>query len=151
PLLRAPGKNSHGRIEVSADATESLALVLPQALRIDTHAPLVRYLASFPGAATRKSLAMRDPWWSLPAQPAQVFLSKAYAERFVQPYCQAPILADQRVYCLHPKPGVDAALLAATLNATPTALALESLGRASMGQGALEWSVRDAALLPVLD
>ncbi len=42
-------------------------------------------------------------------------------------------------------------LLAALLNATPTALALESLGRASMGQGALEWTVGDVANLPVID
>ncbi|MBT8493073.1 MAG: hypothetical protein KJO07_08440, partial [Deltaproteobacteria bacterium] len=32
-----------------------------------------------------------------------------------------------------------------------TALALESLGRASLGEGALEWTVGDARRLPVLD
>jgi len=37
------------------------------------------------------------------------------------------------------------------LNALPTALALESLGRASMGYGAIEWTAKDALALPVLD
>ena len=32
-----------------------------------------------------------------------------------------------------------------------TALALESLGRSSLGEGALEWTVADADELPVLD
>ncbi len=151
PLLRAPGKGGHGRIEVIDDACEFFALVLPPMLKLEDHPAIAAYLHGFADAERRASLAARNPWWSLSVRPAQVFLSKAYSERFVQPFCRVPIVADQRVYCLHPRPGVDAELLAAVLNATPTALALESLGRASMGQGALEWSVGDAAHLPVID
>lgn len=151
PLLRAPGKSGRGCIEVDATTCDFFVLVLAPGLRIEEHEPLANYLRSFAGASKRTTLASRKPWWSLSVRPAQVFLSKAYSERFVQPFCQTPIVADQRVYCLHPKPGVDAELLAAVLNATSTALALESLGRASMGQGALEWSVGDAAHLPVID
>jgi hypothetical protein len=50
-----------------------------------------------------------------------------------------------------PGGALDVELLAAVLNASFTAFALESLGRASMGEGALEWTVADAASLPVLD
>ena len=56
-----------------------------------------------------------------------------------------------RVYALTPKPGVDLVALAAVLNALPTAVALESLGRGSMGYGVVEHTVRDALELPVLD
>jgi len=60
-------------------------------------------------------------------------------------------VADQRFYSLAPRRGVRLDTLAAVLNGSFTALALESLGRASMGEGALEWSVGDAEKLPVLD
>jgi hypothetical protein len=93
----------------------------------------------------------RDPWWSLPHHPARLFLAKAYGPRFVQRLADVPMLADQRVYALTPRPGVDLHALAAVLNALPTALALESLGRASMGYGAIEWTAKDALALPVLD
>jgi hypothetical protein len=93
----------------------------------------------------------RDPWWALPVEPARLFLAKAYGPRFVQRLAAVPMLADQRVYALTPRPGVDLVTLAALLNALPTSLALESLGRASMGHGALEWTVADATALPVLD
>jgi hypothetical protein len=61
------------------------------------------------------------------------------------------MVADQRVYAVHPRPGVDVRVLAAVLNSTYAAFALESLGRSSMGEGALEWTVADAAGLPVID
>ena len=41
--------------------------------------------------------------------------------------------------------------IAMKMNALPTSLALESLGRGSMGYGAIEWTVHDAMDLPVLD
>jgi len=87
----------------------------------------------------------------LPAHPARLFLAKAYGPRFVQRLADVPMLADQRVYALHPRDGVDLEALAAVLNGLPTALALESLGRGSMGFGAVEWTVHDALELPVVD
>jgi hypothetical protein len=87
----------------------------------------------------------------LPTRPARLFLAKAYASRFIQRIAPRDVVADQRVYSLHPRSGVDVELLAAVLNSTPTALALESLGRSSLGEGALEWTVADAAELPVID
>jgi len=151
PLLTARGRSGHGAIEVDPDELEDLALVIDADFDLARYPGLQRYLESFSDVEERRTLRNRKPWWSLRTRPAQVFLCKAYGERFVQPYSTQPMVADQRMYCLAPARGVDAELLSALLNATPTALALESLGRASMGQGALEWTVGDLASLPVLD
>ena len=120
-----------------------------------------RALAAFPGArahvarhralARRPTLAARGRWWTLGARPARLFLTKAYDARFAQRFSPAPLYADQRVYPVEPRAGVDVEVLAAVLNGTLAALALESLGRASLGEGVLEWSVADARDLPVLD
>ncbi|HWN68449.1 MAG TPA: hypothetical protein VNM90_12495, partial [Haliangium sp.] len=114
-----------------------------------------RYFQSHRHVAERPSLRVRQPWWALPVRPARLFMTKAYSARFVQHLASVPVVADQRVYTIHPVPGpgagIDVELLAAVLNASFTAFAIESLGRASMGEGALEWTVADAASLPVLD
>lgn len=151
PLLRAPGRGGAPCIEVVADECEEVVLVVPSATDLEAYPALKRYLESFESPETRTSLAARTPWWALRPRPAQVFFSKAYGERFVQQFSPEPIVADQRVYCVHPCEGVEPALLAAVLNCTMTALAIESLGRASMGAGALEWTVGDASNLPILD
>lgn len=151
PLLRAPGKAGQGEIFVNHENCGDCALVVPPQTELADHPSLARYLLAFPGAESRSTLASRDPWWALQPRQAQVFLSKAYAARFVQPYALTPMVADQRIYCVHPKHGLTPDLLSALLNATTTALALESLGRASMGEGALEWTVADARQLPLLD
>ncbi|HKA88193.1 MAG TPA: hypothetical protein VKE22_11020, partial [Haliangiales bacterium] len=150
PLLKTP-KHAPG-ICVSARALPLRAFVCP----LDADA-----LRAFPGAcahvraharlAARPTLRARPRWWSLDARPARLFLTKAYFARFVQHLASGPVVADQRFYAVAPRPGVPLELLAAVLNGSLTALALESLGRASMGEGALEWSVGDAARLPVLD
>jgi hypothetical protein len=151
PLLKAPGKAGQGRLLVNDEQCAHCALVVPPETDLASHPSLRRYLDTFAGAEERRTLAARVPWWSLQVRPAQVFLSKAYAQRYVQPYSATPIVADQRIYCVHPAPEVKPALLSAILNSTATALALESLGRASMGEGALEWTVGDARNLPILD
>jgi hypothetical protein len=151
PLMRASGKAGQSGIIVDSESCTQFALVVPPATDVAKYPALSRYLDSFEGAEARRTLASREPWWALQARPAQAFLSKAYAERFVQPYARAPMVADQRIYCAHPKGELSPLLLAAILNATPTSLALESLGRASMGEGALEWTVGDAKSLPILD
>ncbi len=150
PLLKSP-KEATG-IRVSARALPLRAFVCP----LDADA-----LRAFPGArahvqahaglAARATLRARPRWWSLDVRPARLFLTKAYFARFVQHVASAPVVADQRFYAVAPRRGVPVELLAAVLNGSLTALALESLGRASMGEGALEWSVGDAARLPVID
>ncbi len=151
PLLRSPSKEGLRQIEFDAEINSQSVLLLPSGETLQGEPSLSAYLNSFAGAEARKSLAARTPWWSLKAESAQVFLCKSYADRFVQPYATKPVFADQRLYCVHAKAGVDAELLSAVLNSTMTALALESLGRASMGQGVLEWSTADVRKLPVLD
>lgn len=160
PLLRSP--RSSTTIAVDPGAATHVAVVCPPGPDVLARYPMARrYFESHRHVAERPSLQAREPWWALPVRPARLFMTKAYGARFVQRLARVPMVADQRVYTIHSRaaqrPGLDALdaldveLLAAVLNASFTAFALESLGRASMGEGALEWTVADAARLPVLD
>ncbi len=152
PLVRSPRARGAHRIAIDPDATSHVALMCPPG--DDTLAGLPgarRYLARREAAAARPTLRARPYWWSLPARPARLFLAKAYAARFVQRLSPVPVVADQRVYAVTPKPGVHVEALAAVLNSTYTSLALEACGRASLGEGALEWTVADARTLLVVD
>jgi hypothetical protein len=152
PLLRSPRQAGGERIAIDPARLDMLALLAPPGeAELARFPAAARYLHRQAGAADRPTLGARRPWWALPARPARLFLTKAYAARFVQRLAPRPVLADQRLYSVHPRAGVDLELLAASLNATFTALALESLGRASLGEGALEWTVSGAASLPILD
>jgi adenine-specific DNA-methyltransferase len=152
PLLRAPARQGPAYIAVDPQTTSHVALALPADKETLARFPgAARYVAARATAAARPTLRHRTPWWALPVVPARLFLSKAYAGRFVQQLAPAPMIADQRVYAVTPREGIDLELLAAVLNSTFTALALESLGRGSMGEGALEWTVSGARTLPVLD
>ncbi len=151
PLLTARGRGGQGAILVDPGELMQHILMVGRDCQLDDYPVLQQYLASFTDAPARRTLRNREPWWSLQTRPSHVFLCKAYGERFAQPFSEVPLLADQRMYCLRPNRDVDPELLSALLNATPTSLALESLGRASMGLGALEWTVADVARLPVLD
>ena len=150
PLLRSP--RDAGEIHLDPERLAHVALLCPaESEKLACYPNASRYLESHSECADRPSLRARNPWWSLYARPARLFLTKAYGERFVQRLASAPVIADQRVYAIYPEPGIDVRWLAAILNSTYTALALESLGRSSMGEGALEWTVADAHTLPILD
>lgn len=152
PLVRSPRKRGAVCIGIDPNATRHVALVCPPGEAAMAAFPRARrWFADHAAAAERPTLRARSCWWSLPVRPARLFLTKAYASRFVQRLASAPVIADQRVYAVHPNPGIDTVKLAAALNSTFAAFALESLGRASMGEGALEWSVGDALALPVID
>ncbi len=164
PLLRSP--REHTAIAIAPQHSSHVVLTCP-ARALDDYPAAKRYIESHRDATTRSTLRARKPWWSLVTRPARLFVTKAYGARFVQHLADAPMVADQRVYRLEliassNAPDTTAAaadearrrdedLLAAILNSTFSALAIESLGRASMGEGALEWTVADAARLPVLD
>jgi hypothetical protein len=151
PLVRSPRAGAPC-IDVDPASTTHLALVLPPDPDALARLPATRrWLDHHADAAARPTLRARPLWWALPARPARLFLGKAYAARFVQRRAPRPLVADQRLYAIEPRPGIDVDLLAAALNSTLAAFALESLGRASMGEGALEWTVADAAALPVID
>jgi predicted RNA methylase len=151
PLVRSPYNGSPAPIAIDPVTTPLVALALPPRADLAAMPRVAAWIARHAPAATRPSLAGREPWWSLPVRPARLFLAKAYGPRFVQRLAPVPVIGDQRVYAVEPRPGVGLEVLAAVLNATWTALALEALGRASMGHGALEWTVADAQQLPVLD
>jgi adenine-specific DNA-methyltransferase len=150
PLLRSPRQIS--RIGLDARRLPTLAFVCDlAAAELAAHPGARRHVERHAAVAARPTLAARARWWALPARPARLFLTKAYAARFAQPLATRPVIGDQRLYAVAPRRGVSLPLLAAALNGTLCALALESLGRASLGEGALELAVADAARLPVLD
>ena len=152
PLYRSPRQGGGDRISLRGDETPSVALVMPDREDSWTLYPRASaYLAERQGVRERPTLRARMRWWALPHTPARLLLTKSYANRFIQRFADRPIFADQRGYVVLPKEGVDIEMLAASLNSSFTALALESLGRSSLGEGALEWTVADAQLLPVLD
>ncbi len=150
PLLRSPRQGWHIAIE-PGELSHQVLLCPRDTEALAKYPNARRYLEAQSECAKRPTLRARTPWWYLPAHPARLFLTKAYGERFVQRLARVPVIADQRVYGLHPRPEVDVTVLAAIVNTTFTALALESLGRSSMGEGALEWTVADAGRLPILD
>ena len=150
PLVHSPRDGLDLPIAIDPDATPLVALVIPPG-GLATRPAVRRWIGAHAEAAKRPSARGRDPWWSLPVRPARLYLTKAYGPRFVQRLSPVPVVADQRMYAVEPRAGVDLEALAAVLNTTWTALALESLGRASMGHGAVEWTVADALRLPVLD
>jgi adenine-specific DNA-methyltransferase len=152
PVVRSPYNGAPAAIAIDPDATPIVAVTAPADADLRRLPGLAAWIRSNADLAQRPSLArVPHPWWHLPARPARLFVGKAYGPRFVQRLAPAPMLADQRVYAIEPHAGVPLEQLAAVLNATPTALALESLGRASMGHGAVEHTARDLAALPVLD
>jgi adenine-specific DNA-methyltransferase len=152
PVVRSPYNGAPAAIALDPGATPIVAVTAPADADLRTLPGLAAWIRANAALAARPSLArVPHPWWHLPARPARLFLAKAYGPRFVQRLAPEPMLADQRVYALEPRPGVDLLALAAVVNATPTALALEALGRASMGHGAVEHTARDLAALPVLD
>ncbi len=150
PLVHSPRDGAELAIAIDPDATPLCALVVPPG-GLTRRRGARRWIEAHAAAAARPSLRGRDPWWALPARPARLFLTKAYGPRFLQRLAPRPVIADQRVYAVEPRAGVCLEALAAALNTTWTALALEALGRASMGNGAVEWTVGDAEALPVLD
>ncbi|MGE0399119.1 MAG: hypothetical protein AB7T06_20580, partial [Kofleriaceae bacterium] len=151
PVVRSPFNGAPAAIAIAPEESPIVAIAVPPDAKL-ARAPRIRaWFERHEAAALSTSAARRDPWWSLPVHPARLFFAKAYGPRFVQRLADVPMLADQRVYALHPRDGVDLVALAAVLNALPTALALESMGRRSMGYGAVEWTVHDAMELPVLD
>jgi hypothetical protein len=147
PLLKTPRDARQIRLDVDRLPTSAFVCreLPPPGTAARAHVDAHAHLSS------RPTLAARPRWWSLEARPARLFLTKAYGARFVQHLASRDVIPDQRVYAVTPRPQVSADTLAAVLNGTLTALAIEALGRASMGQGALELSVADAERLPVVD
>jgi type I restriction enzyme M protein len=86
-------------------------------------------------------------WWVLPdgqIEKAQVFFATAFGERHIHRFSDKTLLPDKRLYFLEPAEGLSVEQLAALLNSSVIALLVESTGRVTMGDGALELTVEDA-------
>ncbi|MEO7092746.1 MAG: hypothetical protein ABI175_05815, partial [Polyangiales bacterium] len=128
PVVRSPFNGAPAPIAIAPEDSPLVAIALPPGAKLRRTPRIAAWLRAHEAEALATSAARRDPWWSLPANPARLFLAKAYGPRFVQRLADVPMLADQRVYAVVPRPRVDLVGLAAVLNALPTAVALDSLG-----------------------
>lgn len=91
----------------------------------------------------------RNPgWYALPeyrGRPAQLFFASAYGDRHIHKYSDKLLIADKRLYFLSPVEDITHDLVAAVMNCSLTALMTELAGRVTLGDGALELTVEDAA------
>lgn len=90
----------------------------------------------------------RQPgWWAVPTyrtRPGQIFLIRAYGDRFVVRFSPVPLIADTRLFFLSPYSQDMVELIAAVMNSTVVALLMEVVGRVTLGDGAMEIAVDDA-------
>ena len=87
-------------------------------------------------------------WYALPGyrdRLAQLFFASAYGDRHLHKYSDKPLIADKRLYFLSPVEGLQDELVAAVMNCSLTAFMTELAGRVTLGDGALELTVEDAA------
>src|SRR6185503_16549446 len=85
PLLRSPRQTGGETIAIDPAALDTVALVAPPEPGALAGFPRARcYVETHAAAAARPTLRARRSWWALPARPARLFLTKAYAARFVQ-------------------------------------------------------------------
>jgi type I restriction enzyme M protein len=87
-------------------------------------------------------------WYAIPlyrSRPAQLFFASAYGERHLHKFSVEPLIADKRLYFLSPVDEIENELVAAVMNCSLTTLMTELAGRVSLGDGALELTVEDAA------
>lgn len=85
----------------------------------------------------------REAWSLRPLPPAQLFLFKGIHRSFRAVLADRPILFDQQVYGLYPRPGVPLEGLAAVLNSSWAQLEMELAGRVNFGQGVLWLGLKD--------
>ena len=85
--------------------------------------------------------------WRLRAQvPARLFAVKGHHDRLRHPLADRPVQADQQLYLVRPKAGLDDELLAALMASSWAQLALELTGRVNFGDGVLWLGLADARL-----
>ncbi len=147
PLLRR--RSSQHCLFVDVDDVTDRVFVPPQDLHEFPHSE--GYIRENVDVGSAPTLRVRSPWWKLSVHTATQFIAKAYDQVYWQPMTTRPCVADQRMYTVHSRIDIPEEVFAAILNSTFTYFAIESYGRASMGEGALELSVADARNLPVLD
>lgn len=93
-------------------------------------------------------------WYSLrEVIPADIFCNRFFDRRFYFSYSSDNVIEDQTFYGLILKEEFknEKMLILALLNSTLTYLILEVFGRTTLGKGALQYSINDLKILPVID
>ena len=161
PLVKSPGESPY--IQLSEDQLQLLAFVCRQGkdtLKKEKKTGALQYIEwgenqEYSSGVQQGMKWPKGPWvkkrkpgWhALPASethPAQIFIASAYGDRFIFKYSLHPLIADKRLYFLSPIATLDHKLIAALMNSSITAMMIETIGRVSLGDGALELAVEDA-------
>jgi adenine-specific DNA-methyltransferase len=152
PLVRTPRELLGLVVEPAALQWRVLALPPepPEALPPGAR----RYLAGgvAAGIDRRPTCAARRPWYRLPAPaPAPLLWPRFVHERHAVWLNPAGALENQTFYGVLPVEAELTPALAAVLNSSLGALLMEVCGRCSLGEGALQYAVGQAAAVPVPD
>jgi methylase of polypeptide subunit release factors len=157
PIFKSPQEATSFVLDPEA-ATSALVLVSqPRSALRGTGAG--RYVASGEsrnyhrkGECARRARAL-GRWYDLgpQVQRGRVAFPKTYATRHAVFWNREGCALGARFGSFDPGPGVDEEVLLALLNSSLTALFLETLGRTSLGQGALDFAVYELGSIPVLD
>jgi len=104
------------------------------------------------GECERRSRSL-GRWYDLSQQVqcGRVAFGKTYNERHAVFWNPEECVLGARFASFSPREGVEEELLLAILNSSITALFIEIFGRASLGQGALDFAVYEAASIPIID
>jgi hypothetical protein len=90
------------------------------------------------GIQRRRTLASRQPWYSLPPQePGDLLIAKGIWSRHFTPLVSGDILVDQQLYRINLAEGITPISAAAILNCAWLSLQLELNGRVNFGEGVL--------------
>jgi hypothetical protein len=161
PLFKSPKDSEHIRISPEdCDMRVFICADTKEQIKTKGHVATLKYIewgeqqtyAAGPYKGLRwtqsPEISRRKPgWWSLPKgqiEKAQVFFATAFGERHIHRFSDRPLVPDKRLYFLEPAEGRSVEQLAALLNSSMVALLVESTGRVTMGDGALELTVEDA-------
>jgi hypothetical protein len=99
------------------------------------------------GFNKKATVANRKYWWQNPNFGSKVFMQMSYNDIFKFWYSKDEIRCDARLYTISLKTEEDVYLL----NSTLSALIIELLGRANLGEGALDFKVYEADQIIVLN
>lgn len=152
PLVRTP-RELHGLV-IEPAALQWRVLALPPVPPAALPPGIRRYLAGgvAAGVDRRPTCAARHPWYSLPAPaPAPLLWPRFVHARHAVWLNPAGALENQTFYGLLPSAPELTTALAAVLNSSLGALLMEVCGRCSLGEGALQYAVGQAAAVPVPD
>lgn len=122
-------------------------------LREDGHTGMLNYIqeGEAQGVNEKRTCASREVWFDVgELEQADILHPKGFKYRLFALRNVDGIAANNRLYRLHPGPGIDTMVLLGVLNSTVYQAAVETLGR-SEGRGMLELSKGDLLSLPVLD